>query len=200
MANYALDRATEMLKFFRKDDAADRKQFLVGATAVLSRYPKEVIDYVTNPATGLPVKLKWIPSSMKEVRDACEEAMEPIRASLERHRIAEEQERRRDADKASDRSQRPSYDELKAMYGPGWGLSHPPEEDETAKAKRRAQLDKANRTIFERECAAAPDLFSALVAIIDASDKCQGHRNCAHDMSGWNMARAAIAKAKAETE
>jgi hypothetical protein len=44
--------------------------------------------------------------------------------------------------------------------------------------------------------AAAPKMLAALEAIIDASDKCQGHRNCDHDMTGWQLARAVLAEVK----
>lgn len=45
----------------------------------------------------------------------------------------------------------------------------------------------------------APDMLAALYAIIYASDRCQGHRNCDHDMSGWTLAREVIAKIEGET-
>jgi|ERR1700721_31351 len=45
-----------------------------------------------------------------------------------------------------------------------------------------------------RVLAAAPKMLEALYAIIYASDKCQGHRNCDHDMTGWELARAVIAQ------
>jgi hypothetical protein len=42
--------------------------------------------------------------------------------------------------------------------------------------------------------AAAPEMLEALRAIIYASDKCQGHRNCDHNMTGWTLGRAVLAK------
>jgi hypothetical protein len=37
-------------------------------------------------------------------------------------------------------------------------------------------------------------MLEALRTIIYASDKCQGHRNCDHDMTGWVLARAILAE------
>jgi len=38
---------------------------------VLARYPDSVIRDVTEPATGLPAKLKWLPS-ISEIREECD--------------------------------------------------------------------------------------------------------------------------------
>jgi hypothetical protein len=43
----------------------------------LARFPEEVITAVTHPATGLPSKKGWLPT-VKEVHDACADAVEPI--------------------------------------------------------------------------------------------------------------------------
>ena len=45
---------------------------------------------------------------------------------------------------------------------------------------------------------AAPELLTALEAIINASDGCVGHRNCNHGMEPWTLARAAIRTATGE--
>ena len=55
--------------------------------------------------------------------------------------------------------------------------------------ERRDQQEANARLI-----AAAPEMLEALRAIIYASDKCQGHRNCDHNMTGWTLGRAVLAK------
>ena len=50
--------------------------------ATLAEYPKEVIEYITDPRTGLPAKLKWLPT-VAEVREACEEHRKFLKARAE---------------------------------------------------------------------------------------------------------------------
>jgi hypothetical protein len=49
-----------------------------------------------------------------------------------------------------------------------------------------------------RLIAAAPKMLEALRTIIYASDKCEGHRNCGHDMVGWKLAREVISEIDGE--
>jgi hypothetical protein len=42
------------------------------------------------------------------------------------------------------------------------------------------------------------EMSKALRTIIYASDKCQGHRNCDHDMAGWAVARAVLHKIESD--
>lgn len=94
---------------------------MAAVTAVLARYPKEVITAVTHPVTGIVVEIKWLPSVM-EVREACERSMRPIRNALEHERlIAAQFEERRREDEA--KAHRPTREELEAKYGKDWGLT-----------------------------------------------------------------------------
>jgi hypothetical protein len=54
-------------------------------------------------------------------------------------------------------------------------------------------LDKAAAHIEHKDAQIA-QMLEALRTIIYASDKCQGHRNCAHDMTGWTLAREIISQ------
>jgi hypothetical protein len=40
-------------------------------TAVLSEYEPEIIDWVCDPRTGLPRRLKWLPT-VAEIAEACD--------------------------------------------------------------------------------------------------------------------------------
>lgn len=55
--------------------------FAAGTAAILAEFPMDVMDYVTDPRTGLPGRLKW-PPQPSEVREACEARV----AELERAR------------------------------------------------------------------------------------------------------------------
>ena len=47
---------------YRRDDAADPSVYAAALIAVLSEYPIDVVEHVTDPRTGLPRTLKWLPS------------------------------------------------------------------------------------------------------------------------------------------
>src|ERR1043166_4929526 len=77
LTSYAAQRARLLLGCYRTGDANDPETYVAAITAILARYPEEVITTVTHPATGLPSKKSWLPT-VKEVRDACDDAHEPI--------------------------------------------------------------------------------------------------------------------------
>ena len=114
LQNLARERAQILVGCYRKSDAADPQTYAAAVVAVLARWPADVIMKVTEPATGIPSRIGWLPS-IAEITRACEEAYEPIKARLEI-------EKTRQALPAPDRASRPSLDELKAKYGPNWGL------------------------------------------------------------------------------
>lgn len=67
-----------MFGCFRKGDANDPETYVAAITATLARYPENIIIAVTHPATGLPITSDFLPS-VKEVYEACESHMRPIR-------------------------------------------------------------------------------------------------------------------------
>lgn len=150
----ATERAAILFGCYRKGDAADPEIYTAAIAAVLSRYPAEVVVTVTDPRTGLPSRCQWLPT-VKEVRDACEAEMEPVRAAERREWIERQQEHRREEDRqlAADRARRPTLDELRAKYGPNWGLSSGTTRDEAEAAaqRRREEMQRANDRIRARE-------------------------------------------------
>lgn len=69
---YAASRAALMFGCYRKAEASDPEIYAAATSAVLSEYSQEIIDYVTDPRTGLPSNSQWLPS-VYEVRKACNE-------------------------------------------------------------------------------------------------------------------------------
>lgn len=65
-------RATILIGCYRKSDANDPEIYTTAVVAVLTRYSPEIAIAVTEPATGLPRKSKWLPS-IAEIVDACNE-------------------------------------------------------------------------------------------------------------------------------
>jgi hypothetical protein len=88
-------------------------------TSILSRYPEAVITEVTHPATGLPKKKSWLPT-VKEVSDACDEAVEfSVQHAARMKRIKDQM----DARAREDRGEKPTLTQLKERFGDDWGLA-----------------------------------------------------------------------------
>jgi hypothetical protein len=85
-----------MFGCFRKGEANDPELYVAAVAAVLGEYPRKVIDYVTDPRTGLPRKVDFHPT-IAEISRACELEMTPI--AHEQRRAARELEARQLTDK-----------------------------------------------------------------------------------------------------
>ena len=128
LTSYAAARAKLLLGCYRTGDANDPATYVAAITAILARYPEEVITAVTHPATGLPSKSGWLPT-IKEVGDACNQAIEPIRQNeLRLKRIKEQLEMR----ERMERGEKPTAEQLRAKYGENWGLTPREPKKETA--------------------------------------------------------------------
>jgi hypothetical protein len=89
---------------------------LDAVAVVLAEYPQAVMATVTDPRTGLPGKSKW-PPSVPEVREACEIEMAPIRRQMARERASSMAPAL-----AAPEDESPSYEALRAKYGPSYGI------------------------------------------------------------------------------
>lgn len=110
---YAAERANLLFGCYRKGDANDPKTYVTAVAAVLAEYPEDTIRFVTDPRTGLPSKVDWMPT-VGEVKRACEDHYGPTRRAMER----EAAERRMLAERKrlaiTDGRPRKTYDELVA--------------------------------------------------------------------------------------
>lgn len=89
----------------------DPETLLSGAVKMFLSYPREVVDAVCDPVSGLPGSSKWAPR-LSELRDALEIAYAPVRRRLERERALREQLAARDTLQITDGRPRPTYAEL----------------------------------------------------------------------------------------
>lgn len=88
---------------------------------MLEQYPSEVIVYISDPRTGVQRRCKW-PPTISEIVEACDK------------RIAElnQAERFRNWGKngppliEGPQAEKPTLEELKAKYGPNWGIGEVP--------------------------------------------------------------------------
>jgi hypothetical protein len=60
-----------MFGCYRKSEANDPETYVAAIAAVLSEYPADVVQWVTDPRRGIPRKLRW-PPNPAEVVEACE--------------------------------------------------------------------------------------------------------------------------------
>lgn len=120
---YTLHKAEIIFSCYRRDETQNPEIYAAAVAAVLSGYPKSVIDYVCDPRTGVIGKHKWLPS-VAEIKAACDGYLDNITSAVERQRRIEKQFADREADERTRKESRKlSYEELKAKYGDdkgGW--------------------------------------------------------------------------------
>jgi hypothetical protein len=67
---WVADRIRLVFSAYRKDEWSDPEGFVVQLGMNLERFPKEVIEHVTDPRTGIQTRNKW-PPSLAEFIEAC---------------------------------------------------------------------------------------------------------------------------------
>lgn len=90
VTEYAAERARLLLGCYRRADAADPDTYVAAITAVLAKYPDDVICAVTHPAEGLPIRKDFLPT-VREVYLACEAIVSPRREERARRKRIEQQ-------------------------------------------------------------------------------------------------------------
>jgi len=105
--------ASRLLGCYRTGDANDPETYISAVVSVLSRYEIEIIKTVTEPATGLPAKLKWLPS-IAEIREECDILAARKRRVIERENQIREQLEARKTLQITDGRPRKTYEQLQA--------------------------------------------------------------------------------------
>ncbi len=100
-----------MFGCYRKGDANDPDAYVGAVAAVLSEYPAETIKFVTDPRTGIPSRVDWMPT-VGEIKRACEEHYGPVRRAIEREANERKQLAERNTLAISDNRPRKTYEEL----------------------------------------------------------------------------------------
>jgi len=67
---YCLRRAQMMFGCYRKDEAQNPEIYCAAISATLALYSKSVVDFVTDPRSGIPSEKEWLPN-VAEVRTYC---------------------------------------------------------------------------------------------------------------------------------
>jgi hypothetical protein len=104
---------------YRTDQYADPDGFMASLGLVFSQYPNDVIEYVTDPRTGVQ-RGKVFPPSIAEIVSACDTRLAD-KARLRRYRNWGKNDSAPllEGPKNEDR---PTYDDLKAKFGGDWGI------------------------------------------------------------------------------
>lgn len=67
---FAMERARLLFGCYRMGEANDPETYVAAVTKALALFPQDTIKFVTDPSTGMPSRLKWMPS-VAEVIEAC---------------------------------------------------------------------------------------------------------------------------------
>jgi hypothetical protein len=85
----ATQAAILLLSCYRHGEAANPEIYTDSVISVLSCYSADVIRRVVDPRSGLPSRLKWLPT-IAEIKEACDAEMAPIRREQDRRRRLEQ--------------------------------------------------------------------------------------------------------------
>lgn len=64
--------------------------YAAAVQSVLMDYPRDVVEFVTDPRTGIQSKIKWLPK-IAEIHEACRDVLERINDDAKRARDLKEQ-------------------------------------------------------------------------------------------------------------
>jgi hypothetical protein len=136
------------LKSFPHARPADPAAYIVNLAATLTGFPAVVVDYVTGPGTGIQAEpgRTYLPTP-GEVAKACRERMAHLRALHDAQEAPKRAEERKAARKAEEeaRKARPSLDDLKAKYGPNYGLKTTDDVENEERREKRIKQETVDR-------------------------------------------------------
>jgi hypothetical protein len=156
----AVDVIGRLVDAFPNGRSQAGRSYIGALASLLVTYPKTIALQCADPIRGVARDTRFLPT-VADLVAFCERELAAMRDIVEREDRAQELAKRQreaaDAEKrlADARAVRPTYDELKAKYGPNWGIAPPTEDTAQARAKAAARLTEANRIMLMREYAAA---------------------------------------------
>lgn len=152
-----MDLVSRLVKAYPNGGAQAGAGYLGALAAVLCEYPEQVARRCADPVHGVSRETKFLPT-VADLVGWCERATAAMRHPID---IEDREIRRRRAAKEAEeewkridaaRSARPSIDDLRAKYGPNWGLKSVTDETREAKEKNVALLNEANERGFKKAC------------------------------------------------
>ena len=155
----ALEVVSRMIQRYPNGGANAGDGYLGGLAAVLASYPRSVAMRADDPLKGVPRETRFLPTPA-DVIAWCERETEELRRivrpvehseEIRRQAAVREEEERQLQDA---RAKRPTYEELRAKYGPNWGISNP---DKPAPPTREECRQKLIGQIGQEAFDAIPD-------------------------------------------
>lgn len=131
---------------YRKDEAHDPEIYCAAVAATLADFPRQVVDYVTDPRTGIPSESKFLPN-VAEVRAAC------VREAERRRVLSQPKVILRRGDRPMVKMEPgTSYFEMFAKHGRPIGRFEHEPQGNTAPPMSKNEMERVNRVYFERQC------------------------------------------------
>jgi hypothetical protein len=138
----ALEQVREFLGSFRRGELIDPVIFGRNMAKIFTCYPRQIALVVCDPVKGMPSMQDWIPS-LAQVKAACDAEIAQL------HRIIRFRNWGKPAnlELTKDEPVRPTMEQLKAKYGPNWGIASEddPKRPEPFKMLSMKQLDEHYR-------------------------------------------------------
>ena len=87
-----LQAARQIFSCYRRDDAADPDGYVASVAAVLSEYPPDIVDLVSDPRTGIGRRSKFLPNTA-DISEDCDKitnrlAADRVNAEFQKRRAA----------------------------------------------------------------------------------------------------------------
>lgn len=143
---YCLRMTHVLFSCYRKDEAHDPEIYCAAVAATLADFPRQVVDYVTDPRTGIPSESKFLPN-VAEVRAACVREAERRRVLSQPKVIL-----RRGGKPMVKMEPGTSYFEMFAKHGRPIGRFEREPQGNTAPPVSKNEMERVNRVYFERQC------------------------------------------------
>ncbi|AMA55728.1 hypothetical protein [Bradyrhizobium sp. CCGE-LA001] len=105
-----------LLGSYSRVEADDPEVFASAVVRLFCYYPVDVVTRVCDPVFGLATKLKWFPT-LAEIKSECTAVSAEFAHRERRKNLG------RSIPPPVDRQGRPTMEELKAKYGPNWGIA-----------------------------------------------------------------------------
>lgn len=151
----------QMLRGYANGGAAAGKSYIGALAEVLGHYPRSVALRAGDLVRGVPRDTKFLPTPA-DVIAWCEREKAELQGIVDRddhysRLVRDAQKDLRETERhAEARKTRPTYDELKAKYGPNWGIGQGnAEADQAIAAASAERMRRANETLLYREYAVA---------------------------------------------
>lgn len=155
----AIETVGRLLSRFPQGQPNNAKGYVGGLAQVLTQYPKQIAARCDDPVTGVPRDTEFLPTPARLIAWLERETV-PFRDTIERddrdvalRQRAWDLQREYEKNEA-DRKTRPTYDDLKAKYGPNWGINDGRPPPKTRQQCRDELIGQIGQEAFD----ALPDL------------------------------------------